>query len=91
MALLRLQIQNDGDHLSIHAWGKCSGGAASECDWGTNPGAFKGNLLTGDIPLDGRVLSLSLEPVDGQLKVSITNTFSGGRINHAQLKFVKAP
>ncbi|HEY1985806.1 MAG TPA: toll/interleukin-1 receptor domain-containing protein [Terracidiphilus sp.] len=88
IALLRLQIAANNDSASIHAWGKCDSG---ECDWGTVSGVLKGDTLTGDIKLDGRVLSLSLQSVSNGMRVSITNTFTDGRVNHAQLTFVKTP
>jgi hypothetical protein len=90
----RLAVKADGDQISIQAWGKCDTG---DCDWGTqqaSPGATQQAEVTFNMSQDAkdrtRSAAITIQPLNGQLSVSITNTYSDRGPTHRLLTFVKA-
>lgn len=91
--LARLEIRsNGGNSLSIHAWGKCQ---QPVCDWGTRTADFDGQQAKATWQIGGtaedpaRTSSVTIRPDNGQLTVSIANTFSDRPPNGRQAVFVK--
>ncbi len=91
--LARLEIQsNGGNSVSIHAWGKCQQPA---CDWGTQTATFDGQQAQATWQMGrtgadaARTASVTIKPNNGQLSVSITNTFADRPPNGREAVFVK--
>jgi hypothetical protein len=94
-SLNRLEITSSGGQtFSIHAWGKC---AQPQCDWGTQTANYDGQQAQATWQLPGsntdpaRTSLISIKPNNGQLSVTIANTFTDRPQNGRQFTFVKAP
>lgn len=93
--LKRLEISANGDQLSIHAWGEC---APTDCDWGTQPAAIAGETAKAVWNLGqytnaggrSRTAQVIVQPLNGQLSVTVDNTFSDRAPNHYVWTFMKA-
>ena len=91
-SLARLEIRLNGEKsLAIHAWGKCQQPA---CDWGTQTATFDGQQAQATWQLGGtgedppRSASITIKAGNGQLSVSIANTFADRPPNGRQFVFV---
>ncbi|HET6206728.1 MAG TPA: hypothetical protein VFD98_07965, partial [Terracidiphilus sp.] len=91
--LVRLDVSaGDGQAVSIHAWGQCG---QSQCDWGVQPARVIGQQaqatwqfgVTGQTPK--RTALVTIEPRNGQLSVTVANTYSDHSSNQHQFTFVK--
>ena len=90
----RLEVAANGDQLSIHAWGKCM---PSDCDWGAQPATFDNNQqakatwnITEGAKGRTRTAVVAFKPVNGQLSVSIFNTYSDRGPTQRLWSFVRA-
>jgi TIR domain-containing protein len=93
-SLNRLEITSSGGGtLSIHAWGKC---AQPACDWGTQTANYDGQQaqatwqLTGSGTDPARTSIITIRPNQGQLSVTVANTFTDRPPNGRQSVFVNA-
>ena len=91
----KLEISSGGAQgLSIHAWGKCG---QLDCDWGVQPGTVQGEQVqatwqlgastTGAAPK--RTAAVTMKPANGQLKVTVANTYADHPPNQHEFTFVK--
>lgn len=93
-SLAKLEVTADATQaLSIHAWGSCN-----QCDWGTQPANINGQTAQATWQIepgpDGkptRTATVAIYPENGQLSVTVSNTFADRSPNHYKSKFVKAP
>jgi len=86
--ITRLQIQQAGEAVTVHAWGACS---PHDCDWGAQPAAISSGSAT--IAWDqGFVLrKMTLTPDGQRLRMSVDSVFRDNRApQHGQEYFVKA-
>lgn len=89
--IIRLELASDGGQLAIHAWSKCSTGT---CDWGIQQATLGGTqratatFATTDAGQQ-RTAVITVEPVNGQLRVLIQNTFSDRGPSSRKVIFVK--
>ncbi len=79
-SLSRLEITaSDGQSVSIHAQGNCS---ASACDWGTQTVPFDGRQAQVTWKFGGtgtdaaRTAVMTIKPDNGQLSVTVANTYA---------------
>ena len=92
-SLAKLEVTADATQsLSIHAWGGCA-----QCDWGTKPASVNGQeaqatwqLESGPSGTPTRTASVVIQPENGQLSVTVVNTFSDRPANQHKGMFVKA-
>jgi TIR domain len=93
--LVRLDVSaGDGQTVSMHAWGQCG---QSQCDWGTQPAKVIGPQAqatwqfgagtAGQTPK--RTALVTIEPRNGQLSVTVANTYSDHSSNQHQFMFAK--
>ncbi|HUN85729.1 MAG TPA: toll/interleukin-1 receptor domain-containing protein [Terracidiphilus sp.] len=93
--LERLQISNDSNGVSIHAWGKCE---PDDCDWGSKTAAMEDESAKASWTIEGtgngeqvkRIATIIVKRDGASLAVSVENTFSTGRSNKRQFEFVRA-
>jgi TIR domain len=99
--LKRLEITAQGGQLSAHAWGQCQ---PDDCDWGVQPAQFDGQKASAMWTLaqprkkekaayvdkETRVASVTIVPENGELHVTIHNTYSSRTPTERQFDFVKA-
>ena len=86
---------NGNQDLNIHGWGKCGD---DECDWGAQTAEVKdqqaettwkfGQSPAGDVA--ARTAVVTIKPANGQLSVTIDNTFANHSTNHHEFTFEKA-
>jgi hypothetical protein len=89
-----IEIQLEGDHLSVHAWGNC---VPNVCNWGKVPGTFRDGQIWAEWNLgqklpgekSSRNVRASFRPTDGQVIVNVTNTYANRPSNQRQLTFVR--
>jgi hypothetical protein len=92
--LVKLQITGTGAQaLAIHAWGQCG---QLQCDWGTQPATvnnqqaqatWKFGESAGNAPK--RTALLTIKPSNGQLNVTVSNSYPDHPPNQRQFTFVK--
>jgi hypothetical protein len=94
--LAKLEINTNGDRaVAIHAWGECG---QAQCDWGSKPGNFDGQQVhtTWQFGADGsgnaakRTADVSIKPDNGQLSVTVSNSYSDHPSNQHTFVFAKA-
>ena len=86
--ITRLEVQQEGETVRVHAWGACS---PQDCDWGTQPAAINGDSAS--IAWDqGFVLrKMTLTPDAARLRMTLDNVFRDSRApQHRQEFFVRA-
>jgi hypothetical protein len=84
----RLEIQQTGNEIKVHAFGKCS---PKDCDWGTESGALIGNTaqVTWDQGFSIRKMVLTLNGDNG-LKMVLDTAFTDNRPRqHAEADFTR--
>lgn len=94
--LVKLEISaSSGNSLSIHAWAQCG---QSPCDWGTMPATVNAQQAQAAWQLGTnaagaaakRTASVTIKPGNGQLSVTVANTYADHPSNQHQFTFVKA-
>jgi hypothetical protein len=96
--LEKLQIAGPGagsQGTTMHAWGKCG---QLQCDWGTQTATVNGEQaqatwqLGTDTSGDGakRSATVAVKPENGQLAVTVSNTYADRPSNQHNFTFVKA-
>jgi hypothetical protein len=90
----KLEIEpGAGDSLSIHAWSDCPNG---QCDWATRPAKFDGTQAQATWEFGGsgaaaqRIAAVTIEPKNGQLIVTVNNTYPDRPSSQHQLTFAHA-
>ena len=92
----KLQISSgSAQGPSIHAWGKCG---QVDCDWGVQAGTVHGDQVQASWQLGAstigaapkRTASLTMKPANGQLSVTVANTYADRPPNQHEFTFVKA-
>jgi hypothetical protein len=81
--------------MSIHAWGQCG---QTECDWGVQPANVDGPKAQATWQFDAnaagqppkRTALLTIEPQNGELSVTVANTYSDHPSNQHQFTFAKS-
>lgn len=95
--LVKLEISASGaNELSIHAWAQCG---QSPCDWGTQPAAVDSQQAEATWQLGAnaagpaakRTASVTIKPDNGQLGVTVANTYPDRPSNQREFTFVKTP
>jgi hypothetical protein len=84
----RLEIQQEGQALLVHAWGACR---PQECDWGAQPAAV--NAGSANVVWEQGVVSrkMTLTPDAGRLRMSLESVYQDRRPSHQEREyFVKA-
>lgn len=89
-----IEIQVEGDHLSVHAWGNC---VPNVCNWGKVPGTFRDGQIWAEWNLGQRLpgekssrnVRASFRPANSQVIVNVTNTYANHPSNQRQLTFVR--
>jgi len=84
----RLEIQQEGEAVTVHAWGACS---PHDCDWGAQPAAISAGSAT--IAWDrGFVLrKMTLTPDGQRLRMSLDSVYRDNRApRQGKEYFVKA-
>jgi len=93
--VVKLEVSADAaQSLTMHAWGLCG---QSQCDWGTQPATVNGQqaqatwqvAASAAEPLQ-RTALVVIAPDNGQLSVTITNSWANRASNQHQFTFVKA-
>jgi hypothetical protein len=93
--LARLDVSAaDGQSLTMHAWGQCG---QAQCDWGAQPARVIGQQAQATWQFGAaagqpakRTALVTIEPLNGQLTVTVANTYSDHPSNQHQFTFVKA-
>ena len=94
--LVKMEISAKGEQaLSIRAWGQCG---QAQCDWGTQDATFDGQQAqaswqfgaSGAGTTAKRTAALTIKPNNGQLSVTVTNTYADHPANQHEFAFVKA-
>jgi hypothetical protein len=94
--LEKLEVSGGGSQaLTMHAWGKCG---QLECDWGTQPATVSGQdahaiwqLGTAASGSDAkRTATILIKPENGQLAVTVSNTYPDRPANQHEFTFAKA-
>jgi hypothetical protein len=94
--LEKLEVSSGGSQaLSMHAWGKCG---QLQCDWGTQAATVDGEqahatwqLGTAASGSDAkRTATILIKPVNGQLGVTVSNTYPDRPANQHAFTFTKA-
>jgi hypothetical protein len=93
--LEKLEISTGSQALTMHAWGKCG---QLECDWGAQPATVDGpqahaawQLGTAAVGSDPkRTATIVIKPDNGQLAVTVSNTYPDRPANQHQFTFAKA-
>jgi hypothetical protein len=77
--ITRLELQQNGDLIVVHAWGACS---PQDCDWGTESGAISAGSAT--VAWDqGFVLrKMTLTPDAARLRVEVDSVYRDNRPSH---------
>ncbi len=86
--ITRLEIQQEGEAVRVHAWGACS---PQDCDWGTQTGALSAESAS--VAWDqGFVLrKMTLTPDAGRLRMLLDSVYRDSRPpQHGQEYFVRA-
>ncbi len=92
----KLELSPNGSQsLSVHAWGKCG---QLQCDWGTQTATFDGQQAQASWQFapaspgapPSRTAAVTLKPSNGELSVTIHNTWAGSPPNQYEFTFVKA-
>ena len=89
-----LEIQVEGDLLSVHAWGNC---VPNVCNWGKVPGTFRDGQIWAEWNLgerlpgekSGRSVQSSFRPADGKIIANVINTYTNHPSIQRQLTFVR--
>jgi TIR domain len=94
--LEKLEVSAGGSQaLTMHAWGKCG---QLQCDWGAQPATVDGQqahatwqLGTAASGSDAkRTAAILVKPDNGQLAVTVSNTYPDRPANEHQFTFAKA-
>jgi hypothetical protein len=94
--LEKLEVSSGGSSpLTMHAWGKCG---QLECDWGVQPATLSGEQAqaTWQLGTDAagsdpkRVAAVLIKPDNGQLAVTVSNTYPDHPANQHRFTFAKA-
>jgi TIR domain len=94
--LEKLEVSAGGSQaLTMHAWGKCG---QLQCDWGSQPATVTGQqaqatwqLGTAAAGSDAkRTAAILIKPANGQLAVTVSNTYPDRPANQHEFTFVKA-
>jgi hypothetical protein len=92
----KLEITSSGGNgLSIHAWGKCG---QVDCEWGTQTATYDGQQAqaswqfgaSGPGTTPERSAAVTIKPANGQLSVTVTNTYTDHPSNQHDFTFTKA-
>jgi hypothetical protein len=87
--ITRLEVQQNGDLVAVHAWGACS---PQDCDWGTEQGPVREQSasVTWD---QGFVLrKMTLVPDGGRLRMVLDSVYRDSRPpQHGVEYFVRSP
>ena len=94
--LAKLEVSADqAQTLSMHAWAQCG---QLQCDWGAQPAKLIGQVAqatwqfgaktTGQAP--ARTALVTIEARNGQMNVTVANTYSNHPPNQRQFTFVKS-
>ncbi len=89
-----IEIQVEGDHFSVHAWGNC---VPNVCNWGKVPATFHDGQLWAEWNIGqklpgqkfSRNVQAAMRPFNGQVIVNVTNTYANRPPIQRQLTFVK--
>ena len=92
--LVRLDVSvDDAQVMTIHAWGQCG---QAQCDWGAQPAKISGQQAQATWHFGAaagqpakRTALVTIEPRNGQLNVTVANTYSDHPSNQHQFTFVK--
>jgi hypothetical protein len=94
--LEKLEVSTGGSQaLTMHAWGKCG---QLQCDWGAQPATVDGQqahatwqLGTAMSGSDAkRTAAILIKPANGQLAVTVSNTYPDRPANQHEFTFAKA-
>ena len=94
--LVKMEISSKGEQaLSIHAWGKCG---QAQCDWGTQDATFDGQQAQASWQFGAsgagmaakRTAAVIIKANNGQLSVTVTNTYPDHPSNQHEFAFMKA-
>jgi hypothetical protein len=94
--LEKLEVSSGGSSpLTMHAWGRCG---QLECDWGTQPATVSGEQAQATWQLGTaangsdarRTAAILIKPDNGQLAVTVSNTYPDHPANQHQFTFAKA-
>jgi len=85
--ITRLEIQQDGETVHVHAWAACS---PQDCDWGTETGAISAGSATVAWDQPGVLRKMTLTADASRLKMTLDSVFKDQRPEqHGQKYFVR--